>query len=77
MPIPKVLIVGGGIAGLCCARHLHLSGIQSKVLESADEVGGLRITKIGRCVAGSGVRLRRGQHLSTLDPRGFDHFVKQ
>lgn len=40
MQNPEVLIVGGGIAGLCCARHLHQSGVPSRILESADEVGG-------------------------------------
>lgn len=40
MSNPEVLIVGGGIAGLCCARHLHKSGVSVQVLEAADRVGG-------------------------------------
>lgn len=55
MPKPEVLIVGGGIAGLCCARHLHQSGVSSKVLESADQVGGRARTEVFR-----GFRLDRG-----------------
>ncbi|MFK7768414.1 MAG: FAD-dependent oxidoreductase, partial [Mariniblastus sp.] len=46
MPNPEVLIVGGGIAGLCCARHLHLSGVSSKVLESSNQVGGRARTEV-------------------------------
>ena len=52
---PEVLIVGGGIAGLCCARHLQRSGVSSKILESADEVGGRARTDSYR-----GFRLDRG-----------------
>ncbi|MCH2180777.1 MAG: FAD-dependent oxidoreductase [Mariniblastus sp.] len=37
---PKVLIVGGGLAGLCCARQLNAQGIDSQVLESSDRAGG-------------------------------------
>ncbi len=35
-----VLIIGGGLAGLCCALRLHQSGLSSQVLESSDGVGG-------------------------------------
>lgn len=55
MEKPEVLIVGGGIAGLCCARHLHKSGVSSKILESSDEVGGRAGTEYFR-----GYRLDRG-----------------
>jgi phytoene dehydrogenase-like protein len=37
---PDVLIIGGGLAGLCCALRLHQSGLSSQVLESSDGVGG-------------------------------------
>jgi phytoene dehydrogenase-like protein len=36
----KVLIVGGGLAGLACALRLHATGFQPVVLESRDAVGG-------------------------------------
>lgn len=36
----QVIIVGGGLAGLCCALHLQEAGISSKIFEASDEVGG-------------------------------------
>jgi phytoene dehydrogenase-like protein len=35
-----ILIIGGGLAGLCCALRLHQSGISSQILEASDGVGG-------------------------------------
>jgi phytoene dehydrogenase-like protein len=35
-----VVIVGAGLAGLCCARILHGAGIDFQVLEASDGVGG-------------------------------------
>lgn len=37
---PAVLIVGGGLAGLCCARELHRRGLACQILEATDDVGG-------------------------------------
>jgi phytoene dehydrogenase-like protein len=37
---PQVLIVGGGLAGLCCARSLRDAKISFQLLEASDEVGG-------------------------------------
>jgi phytoene dehydrogenase-like protein len=37
---PDILIVGGGLAGLCCARALHDKGARFQILEAADGVGG-------------------------------------
>jgi phytoene dehydrogenase-like protein len=34
------LIIGGGLAGLCCALQLHQSGLSFQVLEGSDRVGG-------------------------------------
>lgn len=35
-----VVIVGAGVAGLTCARHLHREGVSFKILEAAEHVGG-------------------------------------
>ncbi len=40
MSSPQVIIIGGGVAGLSCARHLHKHAISSLVLESSEAVGG-------------------------------------
>lgn len=55
MSKPEVLIVGGGIAGLCCARRLNQAGVSNLVLESAGSVGGRARTDEFR-----GFRLDRG-----------------
>jgi phytoene dehydrogenase-like protein len=39
-PIPEVLIVGAGLAGLCCARRLGELGIPYQICEASDDVGG-------------------------------------
>ncbi len=36
----EVVVVGGGLAGLCCARALAKAGVRSIVLEASDGVGG-------------------------------------
>jgi phytoene dehydrogenase-like protein len=35
-----VVVVGGGLAGLACARFLHLRGVHVELLEASDAVGG-------------------------------------
>ena len=35
-----VLIVGAGLAGLCCARRVQQAGLRFLVLEASDGVGG-------------------------------------
>jgi phytoene dehydrogenase-like protein len=37
---PDVLIVGAGLAGLCCARELQANGISFQILEASDGIGG-------------------------------------
>ncbi len=37
---PEVVIVGAGLAGLCCARTLHAAGVSFQLLEASDGVGG-------------------------------------
>jgi phytoene dehydrogenase-like protein len=36
----EVVIIGAGLAGLCCARTLHQAGIPFMLLEASDGVGG-------------------------------------
>ncbi len=50
-----VLIVGAGLAGLCCARRLQQHGFRCRVLESSDGVGGRMRTDLVE-----GFRLDRG-----------------
>jgi len=40
MSNPHVLIVGAGLAGLCCALRLQQDGLSFQVLEASDGVGG-------------------------------------
>ena len=37
---PDVLIIGAGLAGLCCARQLQEEGVSFQILEAADGIGG-------------------------------------
>ena len=40
MPTHDVLIVGAGLAGLCCGRELHRHGVTFKIVEGSDGIGG-------------------------------------
>jgi len=37
---PDVVIIGAGLAGLACGRHLTDAGISFQILETSDGVGG-------------------------------------
>src|SRR5437588_840244 len=37
---PDVLVVGAGLAGLACARHLADAGISLQIIEASDGIGG-------------------------------------
>lgn len=53
---PDVLIVGAGLAGLCCARELQAKGVSFQILEASDGIGG---------------RVRTDAHDGFLLDRGF------
>lgn len=53
---PDVLIVGAGLAGLCCARRLQKEGISFEIVDASDAVGG---------------RVRTDRHEGFLLDRGF------
>jgi phytoene dehydrogenase-like protein len=54
-PMKRVLIVGGGLAGLACGVRVHEAGAQPLILEAGDEVGGRVRTDVV-----AGFRLDRG-----------------
>ncbi|KAG6876084.1 hypothetical protein C0993_005636 [Termitomyces sp. T159_Od127] len=58
----KVLILGGGVAGVIAARTLHVQGIDNFVLvEARDELGGrLQSTSIGDYVVELGANWIQG-----------------
>ncbi|HJZ57196.1 MAG TPA: NAD(P)/FAD-dependent oxidoreductase, partial [Gemmataceae bacterium] len=63
---PDVLIVGAGLAGLCCGRRLAECGVNFQILEASDGVGGRVQTNLV-----DGFRLDRGvQVYLTAYPEG-------
>jgi phytoene dehydrogenase-like protein len=76
-----VLVVGGGLAGLACARTLERAGLSVVVLEADDEVGGRMSTELidgflcdrGFQIINSAYpALRRLVDLDALELRSFD-----
>lgn len=66
MTEPDVLIVGGGLAGLCCGKRLAECGVSFRILEASDAVGGRVRTDLV-----DGFRLDRGfQIYLTAYPEG-------
>ncbi len=51
-----VIVIGAGLAGLTCAKHLYEAGQQVLVLEAGDAVGGRVRTDMHE----SGYRLEQG-----------------
>ncbi len=64
MSVKPVVIIGAGLAGLSCARHLVRQGVEVLLLEAQDDVGGRVRTDVV-----DGFRLDRGfQVLQTAYP---------
>ena len=60
----RIVIVGGGLAGLACARELHAAGYDFLLCEAAERLGGRMVTDVVE-----GFRLDRGfQVLLTAYP---------
>ena len=74
--MPEVVVVGAGLAGLACARHLSAAGVDVLVLEAEDVVGG-RV----RTDAVDGMLLDRGFQVHNTDypeaQRVLDHAALQ
>ena len=53
---PMVLIIGGGLAGLTCAKVLHENSVEFQLIEAAESVGG----RLKTTVTAEGFRLDHG-----------------
>ncbi len=63
---PEVVVVGAGLAGLCCGRELAAAGVPFAILEASDGVGGRARTDVV-----DGFRLDRGlQNYLSSYPEG-------
>jgi monoamine oxidase len=49
---PRIVVVGGGLAGLTCAYRLKQAGLQAQVYEASDRVGGRCWTRRGEFAEG-------------------------
>ena len=68
---PRVVIVGGGVAGLTCAYRLQQAGVTSRVFEASDRIGGRTWTlreyfAQGQIAEHGGEFISLGQHQAQL-----------
>ncbi|MCB9591422.1 MAG: FAD-dependent oxidoreductase [Sandaracinaceae bacterium] len=64
---PRVVVIGGGFAGLLCASELAQAGVEVKVLEARDRVGG-RVRSLSEPAFGAAVEAG-GELIGTNHPR--------
>lgn len=46
----EVIIIGGGIVGLCCAWHLHAAGVRVTIVDKSDFTDGCSYGNAGMIV---------------------------
>ncbi|WP_298817229.1 NAD(P)/FAD-dependent oxidoreductase [Chloroflexus sp.] len=77
----RILIIGGGVAGLVCARALHRAGYDVTLIEASDGIGGrVRSDCVDGFILDRGFQVlftaypaaRRQLNLAALDLRAFD-----
>ena len=66
---PRIVIVGGGVAGCTCAYRLQQSGIASTLYEASDRIGGRTWTLRDYFAGGADRGARRRVHLPRPAPR--------
>ncbi|WP_322489742.1 NAD(P)/FAD-dependent oxidoreductase [Chloroflexus sp.] len=76
-----ILVIGGGVAGLVCARTLHRAGYQVTLIEASDGLGGrVRSDRVDGFVLDRGFQVlfpaypaaQRQLNMAALDLRAFD-----
>lgn len=76
-----ILVIGGGVAGLVCARSLHRAGYQVTLIEASDGLGGrVRSDRVDGFVLDRGFQVlftaypaaQRQLNMAALDLRAFD-----
>ncbi len=72
--LPRVAVVGAGMAGLVCAHALREAGFLVSVLERAARVGGRQSSRIESLADGAFSFDHGAQYFTISDP-GFEHFL--
>ncbi|QOY89889.1 NAD(P)/FAD-dependent oxidoreductase [Paludibaculum fermentans] len=73
MSNPDVLIVGAGLAGICCARALQKEGVSFQVIEASDSVGGrVRTEKVDGFLLDRGFQVLLTAYPEALEQLDYD-----